>query len=417
MDEHRLSEPGFQLVWPRALFAEQVARLLNERGVVRRFEWDCYAEALLDHAFVAGYTDGPLAEFKALPSAGAFGNSLATAISSVAEASGKVPPLTPQQQYLRDLLRFQDRLHEDPPPRRPYYGEKINPAPAPGRLAFEEVALEFVGLVRDLEESGFFDKRFGIWCIDHSDREPGPLWVIHRALSPEFELSWPLVAEELAADPENFLSLIEVLHDNAARPRVVEFTHSEWEDRCNHYTDYDVGTGRAVYRWRLNKVLDRSDLGHRLAEEGEDLGRLVTLSDEGRTDLLHALAQRRGDDPEADEIFDAIAMFRARGASRQQKQLALAGLYRVLEQRRGNVIQDQMTKKDSGALFDIANNFHIRHGDGSRIQHKDYDDYYLDWVFWLYLSTAELTSRVLDDQARVAVRNHTKPQPSTTPGG
>ncbi len=45
-------------------------------------------------------------------------------------------------------------------------------------------------------------------------------------------------------------------------------------------------------------------------------------------------------------------------------------LSRVLAQRRHNVITDHMTKKDSGALVDIANNFHIRHGDGRLIQSR-----------------------------------------------
>ncbi|MGV9820738.1 hypothetical protein [Nocardia xishanensis] len=101
---------------------------------------------------------------------------------------------------------------------------------------------------------------------------------------------------------------------------------------------------------------------------------------------------------------------------RHQKQAALAIVCRVLEQRRGNVIQNQMARKDSGALFDIANNFHIRHGDGSRVQQKDYEDYYLDWIFWLYLSTAELTNRVLDDQALTAGRTRADPQTAAAPG-
>ncbi|MEV6363213.1 hypothetical protein [Nocardia asteroides] len=240
--------------------------------------------------------------------------------------------------------------------------------------------------------------------------------MIERDMGQERDLAWPLVSEELAGDHEYFFSLVELLHDHVARPRGVERMHKDlWHSRCRHYTDFDVVTGKAVYRWRVNKILDRSDVGHRLADEGEDQGRLVTLSDAGRADLLHAHAQRTGRDPESDEILDAIAMFRARGAGRHQKQAALAILCRVLEQRRSNVIQDQMARKDSGALFDIANNFHIRHGDGSRVQQKDYEDYYLDWIFWLYLSTAELTNRVLDDQALTAGRKRADPQTAAAP--
>jgi hypothetical protein len=60
------------------------------------------------------------------------------------------------------------------------------------------------------------------------------------------------------------------------------------------------------------------------------------------------------------------------------------------------VLPKALAKRDSGALFDIANNFQIRHQDAS--QKRDYDDFYLDWIFWLYLSTVELTDRVIDTQ-------------------
>jgi hypothetical protein len=72
----------------------------------------------------------------------------------------------------------------------------------------------------------------------------------------------------------------------------------------------------------------------------------------------------------------------------------------VLEERRRGVLAQALAKSDRGALFDIANNFHIRHQDAK--QQRDYDDYYLDWIFWLYLSTIELTNRVLDDQHKSA---------------
>lgn len=42
--------------------------------------------------------------------------------------------------------------------------------------------------------------------------------------------------------------------------------------------------------------------------------------------------------------------------------------------------------------------FHIRHQDVK--QKRDYDEFYLDWIFWLYLSTIELTNRVIDEQTR-----------------
>ena len=69
----------------------------------------------------------------------------------------------------------------------------------------------------------------------------------------------------------------------------------------------------------------------------------------------------------------------------------------MLEERRHNVLIDALAKSDRSALFDIANNFHVRHQDAK--QKRDYDDFYLDWIFWLYLASIELTNRVIDQQA------------------
>jgi hypothetical protein len=43
-----------------------------------------------------------------------------------------------------------------------------------------------------------------------------------------------------------------------------------------------------------------------------------------------------------------------------------------------------------------ANNFAIRHQ--RRGQQGDYDPVFLDWIFWLYLGTVELTNRLLARQ-------------------
>jgi hypothetical protein len=55
-----------------------------------------------------------------------------------------------------------------------------------------------------------------------------------------------------------------------------------------------------------------------------------------------------------------------------------------------------MADSDRGVPFNIANNFHVRHQDAK--QKRDYDEFYLDWIFWMYLSSVELTNRVIDSQ-------------------
>jgi len=48
-------------------------------------------------------------------------------------------------------------------------------------------------------------------------------------------------------------------------------------------------------------------------------------------------------------------------------------------------------------LFHIANQFGIRHQTAGQL--RDYDPMFLEWIFWWYLATIELTDRLLARQA------------------
>ena len=94
---------------------------------------------------------------------------------------------------------------------------------------------------------------------------------------------------------------------------------------------------------------------------------------------------------EATETAHAIALFRSHHASRETKRSAVSALARILEQNRGLLRQELLTK-DEGALFHLANSFDIRHSNDK--QQGDYDEAFLDWVFWWFLGTVELLNRL-----------------------
>lgn len=89
-----------------------------------------------------------------------------------------------------------------------------------------------------------------------------------------------------------------------------------------------------------------------------------------------------------------MSLFRSRGATPEEKRSAVVSLARVLEQHR-RLLKTEL-RRDEADLFNIANNFDIRHSrDG---QQGDYDPVFLDWVFWWYLATIELLNRLLERQ-------------------
>ena len=147
-----------------------------------------------------------------------------------------------------------------------------------------------------------------------------------------------------------------------------------------------------LYRWLVNRVLDKSDLGLRLANEGEDAGRLVAVTDPARMELAASMAERT-DPRTGDVVRHAIALHRGRAASEHDRRSAIVALADVLEERRA-LLKAELMSKDEGALFQIANQFAIRHRRDD--QRPDYDPAFLDWLFWWYLATIELTDRILE---------------------
>ena len=131
----RLAEPDYQLVWPRALFTDEAAKLLNRRELK---DWNDRCELLLDDAFVRGYEGGPLSEFR-------------DATDDFADDPWGTPgprsTLTAKQQFLRDLMGKADHLHEDAPHRRPYWRERKAGQRAAVVLSNAAAVREFIALI------------------------------------------------------------------------------------------------------------------------------------------------------------------------------------------------------------------------------------------------------------------------------
>src|SRR5207302_1779894 len=112
----------------------------------------------------------------------------------------------------------------------------------------------------------------------------------------------------------------------------------------------------------------------------EDVGRLIAITDDARTDLARTILARENSES-VDQVWHALALFRKHGATEHDKRSAVVTLARVLEDRR-KLLKAELLSKDEGALFQIANGFSIRHQNES--QQAGYRPEFLDWVFWWY---------------------------------
>lgn len=368
----------YELRWPRALFTRELAALRpttrSARAGSATKKTDERLEHLLEEAFL-GQTPAQDYRHAVTGEADFDGSWTSPAADPWADPD-------PADAYLDRLVARLPRLREHHEP-RPYWPDRHGR----GRdvtTARSGLRLSFAALVAELHQRGYFGRDLPPECVD--DRDPVDESAILQTRLGIAQL-WPLDPETW--DEDTFLGLVEVFHDLAVRPRERWF-HSY--SGCGwHYSVFHTDTGRALYRWRINRLLTQAGLDLRLADDGEDQGRLVRRVDDARSELVTQVLQTP--DPDVrDRVDHAVARFRSRTASVHDKRSAIITLAGILEERRA-LIRAEVGRKDEGALFQLANEFALRHQ--NRSQQSDYDPAFLDWIFWWYLGTVELTNRLI----------------------
>ena len=123
---------------------------------------------------------------------------------------------------------------------------------------------------------------------------------------------------------------------------------------------------------------------------GEEATGLVELTE-------HPLPDASEADDVREKVMDAVSRFQARDASGEDQFAALRQLAGVLERLKADGrLKHGLTGKDESELFNIANNYAIRH-DNSR-QFLDHGPAFREWIFHLYLAAIRLAFRTLAER-------------------
>ncbi|GAA3832768.1 hypothetical protein GCM10022226_62570 [Sphaerisporangium flaviroseum] len=361
---------SYELVWPTALFLAEGQRVALSSGSSwsDRVKW-LLTEALSGATAVADFEDAAYdvdGDPWALP-------------------TGQLTTMTNHQRdWFTELLRRADELRQASAPRA-YWPQRRVGSSAHTESPLRDAHRDFTQIIATFESNGYLIEAFGQPCVDSDEELPDPADVIEHRLG--IGGLWPLVPADWNED--TFYGLVEVFHDMVSRPRRREnhpFGACGW-----HYYEFHVVPGQILYRWKINQMLRSAGVEYELAAEGEDRGRLIAVTDDARSHLVHQVLQTST--PGIKERVDhAIALFRNRSASPESKRSAIVTLAGVLEERR-QLIRDNLGKPDEGSLFEIANRYDLRHRRTDQL--GDYDPVFLDWIFWWYLATVELTSRLI----------------------
>jgi hypothetical protein len=327
----------YELRWPPQLFVDEADRLRRRKvfasgDLFGRGGWAPDMEWLLTEAFVSTV---PMEAFKAALRSGGWGG----------------PRQPGLEAWVSELIR-QAAKWLQPGTRKPYWSARTTGRTRRLQLDLGEVSWSYVQLIEEFEADGYLVQAFGKKCVDDDSPRPDPSAVLEGRLGYDV-FGWPLEPSRAGWELDDFCDLVEVFHDLVARPSSRSY-HSYAS--CGwHYWDFATGPARRLYRWRVNRLLASSTLGLRLAEEGEDLGRLVRVEPTGLEDLPEKAMQAAT--PEAiDRVQHAIALFRSRTAGVEERRSAVITLAGILEERR-SLLKAELLTKDEGALFTIANQF------------------------------------------------------------
>jgi hypothetical protein len=364
--------PDYQLIWPLDVFAGELRAVRDQFGA-RSGE----VELVLLEAFAG---DGPRDDLNRVG-----WRKLDLAAPGWAGCNdGAADPA-----FVRLLLEHADRLPDYRRP-RPYWAARHGTPEEQHRASsdLQRLRQDWHELFIEFADRGYLDKIAPKQCVDDDGERPDADTLLSREVAARLGTANTWSSSPDSWDDATLFSLIEVFHDLVARPRrryYHDYGGCGW-----HYSNFAYKPGRSLYRWKVNQILADPGIDFELAESGEDVGRLVHGPSDPRRDLTAQAISSPVAAP--DPIRHAVALFRARSAGREEKRSACIALAGVLEQRRSQ-LKVELLSKDEGALFHIANQFDVRHRNAD--QRGDYDEAYLEWIFWWYLATIELTNQLV----------------------
>ena len=165
--------------------------------------------------------------------------------------------------------------------------------------------------------------------------------------------------------------------------------YHEYADCGWHYNTFDKEAGRIRYRSRINELLRDYHVGYELSLDGEILHKAIP-----GTETLLTSKPLKYDTQNVDSfVEEAVNSYQRSRSSLTDKRHAVKTLADVLEFLRPK-IRAVLTTADENDLFNIANNFGIRHH--NKQQKTDYDqEVWLNWMFYYYLATIKAIIRLI----------------------
>jgi hypothetical protein len=253
-------------------------------------------------------------------------------------------------------------------------------------LTLEELYWKLQHLFLLFRNKDYFKEKAGI-------TETGiPDFIEHEAAIALTFQPFPITkwAQEIITE-DHIFDVLEFLYEHVSRPGAMEEMTSETGWNYSDYDSYDSDAGRSEFREKLNSFLCDYRTGYELMKDGT----ILAIGSQGLQHILDAEILPYDEANVDSKVRNAITKWRNRHLSFAEKKEAvreMADVFEWLKKTKG--LDKVLDGKDESALFDIANNFSIRHHDPKQKSNYDKNIWYA-WMFHFYLATYHAAIRLL----------------------
>lgn len=274
---------------------------------------------------------------------------------------------------------------------RQYYSHRKGTNPNLKGLPLPDILDLFVRVFSQLEEDGYFDEAFGYVCVDAGK-------VDGKVRDPDLEMLltirkkglWPVSEKAAFYQEDDFFDVLEFLYQYVSKP--IEGTMHSHGHCGMHWETFNQVLGRKELCDKVNGVLAHYEHRYELSSNGEVLHR-----PEAGFEPIFDADLPTSDKNVVSRVNAATLQYRRHGSTLDDRRQAVRDLADVLEYLRPKV-KALLTSADEKDLFNIANNFGVRHHNEK--QRTAYDtSIWLSWMFYFYLSTIHVVLRKIDHDA------------------
>jgi hypothetical protein len=186
---------------------------------------------------------------------------------------------------------------------------------------------------------------------------------------------------------DNIFDAIEFLYDHVSMPEEFD-TGWNYQD----YISYDEVKGKEEFRNTVNLFLCDYRDGYELSSEGE----ILSVGDSGLTEILSANIIKFDVDNIDLKVKAAVHKWKNRHLDMDDRRKAIQDIADVFEWlKKSGYLEGVLGKKDERMLFEIANNFAIRHHNPDQKTNYDKTIWY-SWMFHFYLATYHAVIRLIN---------------------